>query len=309
MSPQILVTTSAFAVADHGPVEHMEAAGYEVRLNPYGRRLTRAEILDLLADEGVVGLVAGLEPLDREVLETSHLRVISRVGSGVSNVDLDAAHELGIEVHTTPDGPTSAVAELTIGALLSLLRDIPSLNADLKDGRWVKRTGGQIAGRTVLVVGFGRIGQRVAALLSAFEAEVLVCDPLASAESTPFPVVSLSDGYSRADVICFHNSGEDCVLSDQHLYQLKPGVLILNAARGGVASESSLRRGLEEEIIGGVWLDVFETEPYTGSLTGHPRTLLTPHVGSYTSECRVKMEGEAVRSLLASLAGCRNNAS
>lgn len=303
MSPQILVTTSLFAVDDRGPIERMERAGYEVRLNPFGRRLTRDEILTLVTDTNVVGLVAGLEPLDRGVLMASHLRAISRVGSGVSNVDLDAASELGIAVHNTPDGPTVAVAELTLGALLSLLRDIPLLNQDLKDGRWKKRTGGQIAGRTVLVVGFGRIGQRVATLLDAFDARVLVCDPYAVSESAPFPFVELNEGYSKADVVCFHNSGEECLLSDEHLKYLKPGVLILNASRGGVASEATLLRGLDAGIIGGVWLDVFETEPYTGPLAGHPGTLVTPHVGSYTHECRVRMESEAVENLLSSLAG------
>jgi D-3-phosphoglycerate dehydrogenase len=302
VNQRILVTTSTFAVLDRAPVDLMEAAGYEVCLNPLKRRLSRSEITELLADEKVVGLVAGLEPLDRKVLSQSSLRVISRVGSGISNVDLDAARDLGIAVHSTPDGPTSAVTELTVGALLGLLREIPELNKDLHAGRWVKRTGGQIEGRMVLVVGFGSIGANVAKIFETLGAEVLVHDPYLSEGTCPYTVVSLSEGFAQADVISFHNSGEECLLKKKDLPRLKLGVLILNAARGGVVSESALLAGLERGIIGGAWLDVFVEEPYSGSLAGHKKVLLTPHVGSYTSECRTRMERHAVENLLAALA-------
>ena len=298
---RILVTTSTFATVDRTPIQLMEAAGYEVCLNPFQRRLTRSEVMELLADETVVGLVAGLEPLDRGVLTKSCLHVISRVGSGISNVDLDAARDLGIDVHSTPDGPTSAVAELTLGALLGLLREIPALSEDLHSGRWVKRTGGQIEGRTILVVGGGRIGIRVAKSLDALGAEILVCDPYLSASACDYSVVSLHEGYAEADVISFHNSGEDCLLGEDDLPRLKPGVFVLNAARGSVVSESALLDGLEQKIIAGVWLDVFQDEPYSGLLVGHKKILLTPHIGSYTSECRTRMERDAVENLLASL--------
>jgi len=300
MKGAILVTTSSFGVTDSSPVERMRAAGYEVRLNSFGRKLTRAESLQLLADEQVVGLLAGLEQLDAEVLAASHLRAIVRVGSGVSNVDLAAATARGIEVHRTPDGPTSAVAELTVGALLSLWREIPAFNADLHGRSWKKRTGRQIQGSTVLVVGYGRIGARVAELMSVFGAEVLVADPFVE-EAVPFPVVTTAAGFPRADVICFHNSGAECLLDVADLERLKPGVVVLNASRGGVASEEALVEGLRRAIIGGVWLDVFSREPYDGPLCDEPRALLTPHVGSYTKECRIRMESDAVEILLDAL--------
>lgn len=301
MSDAILVTTSAFGAEDMAPVERMRTAGYEVRLNPFGRKLTRDESLGLLADERVVGLLAGLESLDAEVLAASHLRTIVRVGSGVSNVDLDAAEARGIEVHRTPDGPTSAVAELTLGALLSLMREIPAFNADMHARSWKKRTGRQIQGSTALVVGYGRIGARVAELLAAFGAEVLVADPFVDAGAVPFPVVTTTEGFAAADVISFHNAGEECLLGESHLDGLKPGVLIMSAARGGVVSEEALLEGLRRDIIAGAWLDVFGREPYDGPLCDEPRTILTPHVGSYTRECRVRMEHDAADILLESL--------
>lgn len=298
---QVLITTSTFAVVDRSPLDRLEAAGLDVRQNPFGRRLTRDEILHQLTSDPVVGLVAGLEPLDRGVLEASQLKVVSRVGSGVSNVDLEAAADLGIVVHTTPDGPTSAVAELTVGALLCLLREIHLLDRDLQNGAWNKRTGGQIEGRTILIVGFGRIGRRVASLVEAFGAEVIVYDPFVGSSSVRYPVLSLEDALGAADVASFHLSGDDCVLGMSELEHVRPGMLLLNAARGGVISEEALLAGLESGAFGGAWLDVFSDEPYSGPLIGHPRVLLTPHVGSYTAECRSRMETDAVENLLSVL--------
>ena len=303
MTSRVLITTSQFGVVDETPIRLMEEAGYSVTLNPFGHRLTREEAMDLLADEAVVGLVAGLEPLDREVLTGCHLKVISRVGSGIANVDLVAAEELGIAVRSTPDGPTAAVAELVLGGLLALLREIPALNTDLHAGRWKKRTGGQVAGRTVLIVGFGRIGARVAELVAAFGGEVLVHDPYVDSSQVPFQTVTREEGYARADVISFHNSGEDCLLGDADLEQLRPGVLLLNASRGTVVSESAILQGLDSGIVGGAWLDVFADEPYEGQLIGRPEVILTPHIGSYTRECRLSMERDAVDNLLEVLGG------
>ena len=153
MPLKILIGPSSFAATDRTPMNRMIAAGYEVIDNPYKRKLTKEELLGLLASE-VIGLVAGLEPIDREVMRYSHLRVISRVGSGLSNVDLTAARELGIEVCSTPHGPTAAVAELTLGALLALLRMIPLMDQALHQGQWIKKIGVQLEGKTVAIVCF-----------------------------------------------------------------------------------------------------------------------------------------------------------
>ena len=124
---KILIGPSSFAALDSSPMDRLLEEGYYVIDNPFKRKLTKSELIDLLS-EGITGLIAGLEPLDREVLEGSRIKVISRCGSGLSNVDLQAAEELGIEVCFTPEGPTSAVAELSLGAMLSLLRMIPLMN-------------------------------------------------------------------------------------------------------------------------------------------------------------------------------------
>lgn len=297
---RILIGPSSFGEAHAGPLQRLVEAGCDVVPNPYKRRLSKEELLMLLADE-VVGVIAGLEPYHRDVLEVSRLKVISRVGAGLSNVDLAAAKELGISVCSTPYGPTEAVAELTVGALLALLRQIPQMDRALHQGLWRKHIGAQLQGKTVAIVGFGRIGRRVAELLAPFGVHLLVVDPLVR-EAPRATVVSLDQALRQAEIVTLHASGEDCLLGEREIGLLKPGAYVLNVARGGVIDEVALARALDEGRVAGTWIDTFVTEPYTGPLARFEEAVLTPHVGSYTHEGRVQMETEAVENLLAALA-------
>jgi D-3-phosphoglycerate dehydrogenase len=297
--PQVLIGPSSFGESDAAPRRALLEAGFDIVDNPHRRKLTREELSTLLTPD-VVGLVAGREPLDRPVLERSRLRAISRCGSGISNVDLTAARELGIAVRSTPDAPVDAVAELTIGALLELLRQLSRMTAALHEGHWDKVIGGQIAGRTVAVVGCGRIGRRVAELLAAFHARVIGVDP-APPPGLPFPVVALEEALSRADVVTLHVSGQGEVIGAAELARLRRGAILLNASRGGVVDEYALAEAVAEGRVAGAWLDCFTSEPYSGPLCRFPQVLLTPHVGSYTRECRLKMELEAARNLIDAL--------
>lgn len=297
---KVLIGPSSFASTDQGPMEMLLKNGCEVIDNPFKRKLTKQELLNLLTDD-VTALIAGLEPLDREVLQKTNLRVISRVGSGMSNVDLEAAKELGIKVRYTPYGPTAAVAELTLGVLLSMLRMVPQMDRALHNGRWEKKIGGQLEGKTVVIVGFGRIGRRLAELMSVFRVEILVVDPLLENTAAGYPVLAMEEAIPRADIITLHCSGEECILADDLLALVKPGVFLLNAARGGLISEAALLKALDRGLIGGAWLDAFECEPYDGPLKDYEQVVLTPHIGSYTRECRKQMESEAVDNLLDAL--------
>lgn len=296
----IQVTTSTFGT--HAPelLPRITTAGFEVRLNPYGRRLTKPEAIDLF-DVAVVGVLAGLEPLDRDVLSGSSLKVVSRVGSGLANVDLEAAADLGITVCSTPDGPTTAVAELTLGALLSLLRNISDMNVALHNGEWSKIVGRELRDRKVAVLGLGRIGSRVAELCLAFGATVYGIDPTPFAVPPGVVLSGLEQALDRVDVLCVHASGEDCLIGATEIARMPPGSLLLNASRGGVVGEEAVRSALQSGHLGGAWLDVFVDEPYTGPLAHMSETLLTPHVGSYTQETRRRMETLAVDNLLAEL--------
>lgn len=298
--PRILIGPSSFGELDAAPLKRLHDAGFDVLENPFRRKLSEEELIDLLP--GVTGLVAGLEPLGRTVLEQSELRAISRCGTGVSNVDLDTARRLGIHVRNTPDAPTAAVAELTIAAMLALLRQIVPMNAGLHEGRWTRIAGAQIEGRTVAVVGFGRVGQRVATLLLAFRAKVVAVDPRVNSVNPPVALASLADALPLADIVTLHASGEDTILGKAELLRMRPGALVLNCGRGGLVDETALCEALDSGHLAGAWIDAFRDEPYNGPLTKYPQVLLTPHIGSFTAECRRRMEMEAVENLLDALA-------
>lgn len=299
---KVLIGTSTFGVADDAPLRALANAGLEAVLNPYGRKIADDELPALLGSD-TVGLVAGLETLDRPMLKASHLKVVSRVGVGVSNVDQEAADDLGILVYSTPDAPTQAVAELTVGAMLSLLRGVPAMNRDMHAGRWVKRLGGQLDHRTVAIVGFGRIGRRLARLLTPFGARLIVVDPtLSEATADGLPVLSLEDALAQADIVTVHASGNEPILDERAFALMREGSFVLNASRGSCVSESTLAAALDSGKVAGAWVDTFGEEPYAGLLTRYENVLLTPHVASNTAESRVDMEREAVENLLAGLA-------
>ena len=292
----VLIAPSSFAELDDAPARKLTDNGFEIVGNPFHRKLTSPELRDLL--NGVTGIIAGLETLDKAILSASSLRVISRCGIEMSNVDLEAAKELGIAVRNTPDAPTAAVAEMTLGAMLGLLRMIPIMNEDLHRGKWTKKIGLQLSGKTVLIIGFGRIGRYVARLLKPFDVKILAVDPVLEGMIDQTPIVPLQEALPQADIITLHLGGVSQVLGPSEFAMMKEGVFILNAARGGVIHENSLSNELETGKVAGAWLDTFTEEPYSGPLTGFPQVILTPHVGSYSRECRQRMEMEAVDNLI-----------
>lgn len=300
MSKKILIGPSSFSELDSTPREKLIKTGFEVIDNPFKRKLTKSEVIELLPE--VEGLIAGLEPLDREVLEKSDLKVISRCGSGLSNVDLEAAMNLGIKVYCTPEGPTNSVAELTVGMLISLIRFVPKMDSALHQKVWEKKIGFELRDKTVLIIGFGKIGRRVAELLNPFQGNIIASDPFLNGKINNVDILPLDQALPRADIISIHASGEKEILGEKEFSIMKEKVFILNSARGGLIDENCLVTGLEQGKIAGAWLDSFTEEPYRGSLTRFSQVILTPHIGSYTEECRRRMETEAVENLIAGLA-------
>lgn len=293
---KVLLGTSTFAELDSSPMEKLVSAGFEVINNPFRRKLTKQELISLLP--GVKGLIAGLETLDEEVMSISELKVISRCGSGISNIDMEAARKKGIKVFFTPYGPTTAVAELTVGAMLNLLRMVSFMDRDMHEGKWTKKVGAQLEGKTILILGFGRIGRKVALLLQPFNVRLLVVDPCINETMNGVEVLSLDKALSQADIITIHSSGEHEIIGDNEFRIIKDGAFLLNAARGGLINEGALVNALESGKVAGAWLDTFGVEPYTGALRKYPHVILTPHIGSYTQECRKSMEMEAVDNLI-----------
>ncbi len=300
MSLRIAIGPSSFAAQDDTPLKMLEAAGCEVVDNPFKRRLTEEEIIEHL--KGIDGLIAGLEPLNEKVIASApQLKAIARVGIGVTNVDFDAAKKHEVAVSNTPDGPVTAVAEMTIASLLTLCRNIIPTNAALHAGEWKKSIGRGLSGSTVMIIGYGRIGRRTGELLQAFGANLIVFDPFIEDGSIPNTVQragSLDEGLERADIITLHAAGTDCLLDAAAFGKMKEGVILLNSARGELVDETALVDALESGKVAAAWFDAFWQEPYTGPVAQFDQVLLTPHVGTYTAQCRRDMETAAVEHLL-----------
>ncbi len=297
---KVFVSTSSFAKYDNRPFDMLKEAGLEVSLNPYGRKLFEDEIRDFLHD--IDYLIAGTEPLTQRVLESAkRLKVISRCGTGLDNVDIKAADKLGIKVYNTPYGPTQSVAELTIGLMLDLLRHISKMDRDIRSGVWKKYTGNLLSEKKVGIIGFGKIGQNVAELLVPFGVEVSYFDISSQQSGLFFQSKSMEELLSWADIITLHCSAtqnDKPLLGKNELKKMKKGAWLINTARGELLDENELYFLLKEGHLSGAALDVYSHEPYTGSLRELDNVLLTPHIGSYAKEGRINMELQAVKNLL-----------
>jgi len=254
-------------------------------------------------------LIAGVEPLTANVFDRAGaLRVVSRCGVGLDSVDLNAAVQHDILVTNTPDAPTQPVAELVIAHMLDLLREVSRCDRQVRAGQWQPRMGGLLQGRVVGLLGFGRIGRRVADILTAFGAKLLVADPVLSDRSTNLPAgvtaVDLERLLLDSDVVSLHlpySPSTRHIIDRQALSLMKPTALLVNVARGGLIDESALHEALDSGRLAGAGLDVFESEPYAGPLAALDNVLITAHMGSYAREARIAMEREAVENLIAGL--------
>lgn len=304
-----LITTVPFGAKNRLPLELLEAAGVEYLINPLGRRLNEDELADMVSDFDA--LIAGTEPItDRVMARAPKLRLISRVGIGLDNVDLLAAERRGIKVCYTPDAPAPAVAEFTIALMLSLLRSVHLANLEMHTGRWNRHLGRRIAEITVGVIGTGRIGARVLRRISAFGTpRVLVNDINPNTKLVPelkLEWVGKDEIYSSADLISLHvplTALTKNMIRREHLLKMRPDALIINTSRGAIINEHDLADVMRAGHLGGAAIDVFGHEPYSGELTGIDRCLLTSHMGSMSVDCRTRMEIEATEEAVRFLTG------
>ncbi len=306
MFKKIAITTSSFGRYDKQPLRLLQGKKFSLVFNKFGRTLTPKETLELLA--GCVAAVAGTERYDQKILgRLPRLKVISRCGVGTDNIDLKVCQKRRIKVFTTPDAPTRAVAELVMGFVLSLLRNIHLMDRSVRSQQWQKKMGGLFQEKKVGVIGFGRIGKEVARLSRALGAEIFYFDPyvkqaprlLAHARK-----LNLKDLLRKCDIISLHlplNPQNKHLISVQEFNLMKENAILINCSRGGIVDEPALYQALKKKKLAGAGLDVFEHEPYRGSLLKCDNVILTPHVGSYAKESRVRMELEAVSNLIKGL--------
>ncbi len=272
----------------HEGISYLKSAGFDVE-----------EKLDLRNDELMneipiydALIVRSKTKVTKEIIQAgTNLLVIGRAGVGLDNVDVVSAKERNIKVLNTPDVSTTSVAELVMGFMISAMRHIPQATASIKSGEWKKErfAGKELAGKTLGIVGIGRIGNAVAKRAASFDMEVIGFDPYVN-NSERIQSVNFDTLLSKSDVVSFHvplTESTYHMLSLEEIRKMKKGVVIINASRGGIIDEEGLKQGLDEGIVGAVALDTFELEkPFSTVLAGYENFIATPHVGAQTEEAQ-----------------------
>ncbi|MDJ0786855.1 MAG: phosphoglycerate dehydrogenase [Myxococcota bacterium] len=302
---KVLVSDS---LADAG-LEILEAAGGIEVVNKPG--LSPEELIEEIRDvEGLV-IRSGTTVTAEVIAAAEKLRVVGRAGIGVDNVDVPAATSRGIVVVNTPEGNNVTTAEHAIALLVSLARHIPHATASMKAGKWEKKKfqGMELFNRTLGVIGLGNIG-RIAALRGrGLGMRVLAADPYTSADTAQrldVELVSLDELLERADAVTVHvprTKETTGLLGSEAFAKMRDGVLVVNAARGGIVDEEALLRALDAGKVGGAALDVFVEEPPPADhpLVAHPRVICTPHLGASTEQAQINVSiavAEQVRDYL-----------
>ena len=256
-------------------------------------------------------IVRGRTKVTPAVFEAAkQLKAVGRAGVGVDNIDLNAAREHQVTVVNSPNATSVAVAELAMALMLAMVREVPRADAALKNGKWLKKDleGNELYGKTLGVIGFGRIGSNLAQRAAAFGMNIIAMDPIISAEEAAErggKLVSLDELLAQADFISLHipltNSTRNMISKDQ-FDKMKDGVRIINAARGGVIDEQALLDALNSGKVAGAALDVFTSEPPGQTeLVCHPRVIGTPHIGAQTVEAQQRAAYDIATEVLAAL--------
>lgn len=302
---RILVTEK---IAAEGLDVLRQAAEVDVRLD-----LDKAGLLEAIGGYDAL-VVRSATRVTAEVIEAGkRLRVVGRAGTGVDNIDVSAATRHGIIVVNAPASNNVAVAELTIGLLISLARSIPQAHSSLQSGKWERTrfVGWEVRGKTLGLVGLGRIGSEVAVRARAMAMHVLAYDPVVSldrAAQIGVELVAMDELLQRSDVISLHVplvEGTKNLIDAASIARMKPGAYLINASRGGVVDEAALLAALDAGKIAGAALDVFSQEPPfpDAPIIHHPKIITVPHIGASTAEAQTSAGTEVAEGVVAALSG------
>ncbi len=301
---KIMVTPRSLTKDGDPALELLTRQGFELVLSTPGKTPSTAELIRLLP--GCTGWLAGVEPIPADVLEAAvDLKIISRNGTGINNIDIQAAQRLNIEIVRAEGANARGVAELTWGVVLGLIRSIPFSDARMKSGLWERRKGMELQGHTLGLIGCGRIGQLTAQLALAFGMNVLAYDAFPDQRFAPAPdfrFTTLEEVLANSDIISFHCPEQPdgrAILGRAGLRRLKPGVFLVNTARASLIDETAVLEALHDGRVAGLALDVYDREPPAAApLLSHDRVIATPHIGGYTSESVSRATRAAVENLL-----------
>jgi D-3-phosphoglycerate dehydrogenase / 2-oxoglutarate reductase len=300
---RILVTPRSATRGGHPALEALKDAGFEVVFCRPGALPTEEELLAQLP--GCVGYLAGVEKVSAKLLETAkELRVISRNGTGADAIDVAAAERLGIKVLRTQGANARGVAELAMALMLCLARSLTQTDQSMKAQRWERHEGFELEGRTLGLVGCGRIGRLVTKFALAFEMKIVAFDPMPNWSDVPrgFRYADFDEVLGSSDVLSLHcppRAGGRPILDEDSIEKLKKGVIVINTARGGLIDDEAMLRALDSGRVKGIGLDVFDSEPPGDwRLAVHPRAVSSPHIGGYTPESIDRAMYGAVENLL-----------
>jgi D-3-phosphoglycerate dehydrogenase len=295
--PNLLLATSTFNENQDKRLDRIIKKKFNPIYNPYKRKLTEKELMQLLVNNKINYVVAGLESYNKKILKNTELKIISRLGSGVSNIDIKSAKSKKVKVFSIPHGPVDAVAELTLGMMITLLREVINLNNKMHKNIWKRENGNLLFKKNILIIGYGRIGKKLKKLLEPFKANIIIYDKIKKYKKN-VNYMPLKKALLKADIITFHTDTEREILGKSEFKLLKKGVIICNTSRGSVINEKEIIAYVEKKIIRKIWLDVFNYEPYSGGMSKYENIIMTPHIGSYTEETRKKMELKAIQNII-----------
>jgi len=302
----VFLAPSTFASLSKKPLKILKSQNHKIRFNKVGRKLNKIELLDNMKD--VDGVIAGTESYSGEILsELTKLKVISRLGVGIDNIDMEVARGKNIKVFRTNTTPAPAVAELVLGLMIDVHRHISISNQLLKKSIWKKQMGSLLQGKTLGIIGLGTIGKELVHLSKGFRFKVLSFDHQEDelfAKKNDVTYCGLETLLKGSDIVSIHLNLTDqtkTLIDQEKIAFMKPGAIIINTSRGEIIDEKALYAAIKNNQLGGAGLDVFEHEPYTGPITGLDNVVLTPHIGAYAKEIRVSLEMEAVENLIRGL--------
>ena len=300
---KVFISTTSFAQFSKDPLEILKSNGFEVKTNEYGRKLGKSDSLEMYSKYD--GIIAGTEIFDKQVLDSAeNLKVISRVGVGLDNIDIEYAKQKGIKIYRSKTEPSLAAAELVLGLIFDLTRKISSHNEEMKSGTWHKKMGSLLSGKTLGIIGLGNIGKTLVKITHGLSLNILAYDIIRDqqfAEDNNIEYCDLEYLLQSSDIISIHSTLTEKshgLLSENEFDLMKTDAILVNTSRGELIDEKVLLNAISKNIIGGAGIDVYQTEPYTGPLTDYDNVVLTPHIGSYAKEIRMAMELEAVQNLI-----------
>ena len=260
---KVLISSRSFGRVDGNAIELLRKAGFTPILNPRGQKLEFEEFAELIKD--AIGLIAGTERITDELLNRAKsLRVISRYGVGLDNIDLEAAKRRGIIVRAIQGAPTQAVAELALALMSNLYRRISESDRNIRSGKWTQLLGRTLFGKTLGIVGLGRIGKAVVRLVQPLNMKIIACEPYPDQDfvrTYGIELASLERLLAESDIVSIHVSlteKTDHLIGKKELTLMKKDAIIVNTARGRLIDEGALINALERRVIGGAAIDVFE---------------------------------------------------